>query len=108
MVSPAEFIPVAEEIGVIVPLGAWVLQQACRDAATWPNHIGVAVNLSSAQFKGLTLVQTVVAALDASGLSRSPKPPCWPIARARSPRPTICAAWACGSRWTILAPAIRL
>jgi diguanylate cyclase (GGDEF)-like protein len=69
MVSPAEFIPVAEETGVIVPLGAWVLQQACRDAANWPKHVGVAVNLSSAQFKGLTLVQTVVSALDASGLS---------------------------------------
>ncbi len=69
MVSPAEFIPLAEEIGVIVPLGAWVIQQACRDAATWPKHIGVAVNLSSAQFKGLSLVQTVVSALDASGLS---------------------------------------
>jgi EAL domain-containing protein (putative c-di-GMP-specific phosphodiesterase class I) len=64
-----EFIAVAEEIGVIVPLGAWVIQQACRDAATWPKHIGVAVNLSSLQFKGLTLIQTVVSALDAAGLS---------------------------------------
>ena len=69
MAPPNDFIPVAEEIGVIVPLGAWVLQQAYRDAVTWPNHISVAVNLSSKQFKGLSLVQTVVAALDASGLS---------------------------------------
>ena len=46
-----------------MPLGAWVIQQACREAATWPKHIGVAVNLSSAQFKGLTLIQTVVSAL---------------------------------------------
>jgi diguanylate cyclase (GGDEF)-like protein len=69
MVPPAEFIPLAEEIGVIVPLGAWVIHRACRDAATWPRHVGVAVNLSSAQFKGLALVQTVVAALNASGLS---------------------------------------
>jgi diguanylate cyclase (GGDEF)-like protein len=69
MISPMEFIPIAEEIGLIVPLGAWVIQQACRDAATWPRHIGVAVNLSSAQFKGMSLVQTVVAALNASGLS---------------------------------------
>ena len=69
MVPPAEFIPVAEEIGVIVPLGAWVIQQACRDAASWPKHIGVAVNLSPAQFKGPSLIQTVVSALDASGLS---------------------------------------
>jgi diguanylate cyclase (GGDEF)-like protein len=69
LVPPSEFIPVAEEIGVIVPLGAWVIHQACREAATWPKHIGVAVNLSSAQFRGTTLVQTVISALDASGLS---------------------------------------
>jgi EAL domain-containing protein (putative c-di-GMP-specific phosphodiesterase class I) len=68
-VSPNDFIPVAEEIGVIVPLGAWVIHQACRDAAIWPKHVGVAVNLSSLQFKGLTLIQTVVSALDATGLS---------------------------------------
>jgi diguanylate cyclase (GGDEF)-like protein len=69
MVSPAEFIPVAEETGLIAALGAWVLQQACRDAANWPKHVSVAVNLSSVQFKGHGLAQTVVAALDASGLS---------------------------------------
>jgi diguanylate cyclase (GGDEF)-like protein len=69
MVAPNDFIPLAEEIGVIVPLGAWVIQQACRDAATWPEHVGVAVNLSSAQFKGLALVQTMVNALDAVALS---------------------------------------
>jgi diguanylate cyclase (GGDEF)-like protein len=69
MVPPAEFIPVAEEIGVIVPLGAWVIQQACRDAAIWPGPVGVAVNLSPAQFKGLSLIQTVISALEASGLS---------------------------------------
>jgi diguanylate cyclase (GGDEF)-like protein len=69
MVSPNDFIAVAEEIGVIVPLGAWVIQQACRDAATWPNQIGVAVNLSSQQFKGMALVQTVISALAAASLS---------------------------------------
>jgi diguanylate cyclase (GGDEF)-like protein len=69
MVPPNDFIAVAEEIGVIVPLGAWVIQQACREAATWPNQIGVAVNLSSQQFKGLALVQTVVSALAAASLS---------------------------------------
>jgi EAL domain-containing protein (putative c-di-GMP-specific phosphodiesterase class I) len=69
MVPPGEFIPVAEETGVIVPLGAWVLQKACRDAAAWPENIGVAVNLSSVQFKGVALVQTVVAALNAGNLS---------------------------------------
>jgi diguanylate cyclase (GGDEF)-like protein len=70
LVPPNEFIPVAEEIGVIIPLGAWVIQQACRDAATWPAAISVAINLSSAQFKGgFALVETVISALDASGLS---------------------------------------
>jgi EAL domain-containing protein (putative c-di-GMP-specific phosphodiesterase class I) len=71
LVGPGGFIGVAEEIGVIVPLGAWVLQQACRDAASWPDHIGVAVNLSAAQFKGMSLVATVTAALEASRLAPS-------------------------------------
>ena len=66
---PNDFIAVAEEIGVIVPLGAWVIRQACREAATWPRQIGVAVNLSSQQFKGMALVQTVVSALAAASLS---------------------------------------
>ena len=69
LVAPIEFIPVAEATGLIVPLGAWVIRQACRDAVGWPKTVGVAVNLSSAQFKGLALVQTVIAALDESGLS---------------------------------------
>ncbi len=68
-VAPNEFIPVAEESGMIVPLGTWVIEQACRDAATWPNDIAVAVNLSPVQFKGLALVQTVISALEAAGLS---------------------------------------
>ena len=69
LVPPNDFIAVAEEIGVIVPLGAWVIRQACREAATWPRQIGVAVNLSSQQFKGMALVQTVVSALAAASLS---------------------------------------
>ena len=68
MVSPAEFIPLAEETGAITAIGAWVLQTACKDAATWPDGISVAVNLSPVQFKGNRLVADVVAALDASGL----------------------------------------
>ena len=48
---PAEFIPLAEEIGLIVPIGEWVLRQACTEAAAWPHHIKIAVNLSLAQFK---------------------------------------------------------
>ncbi|CAN5486523.1 hypothetical protein BH10PSE7_BH10PSE7_16000 [soil metagenome] len=69
IVSPAEFIPIAEEIGLIVPIGAWVINQACRDAAAWPKPLKVAVNLSPVQFKNQTLAHTVVSALANSGLS---------------------------------------
>jgi diguanylate cyclase (GGDEF)-like protein len=68
MVSPADFIPLAEEIGLIVPLGVWVLRQACADAATWPGDIKVAVNLSPVQFGSDTLLEDVAAALADSGL----------------------------------------
>jgi len=69
MVSPAEFIPVAEDIGLIVMLGEWVLREACTEAAKWPADIKVAVNLSPIQFRSRNLVQTVVAALAHSGLA---------------------------------------
>ena len=69
MVSPSEFIPVAEEIGVIVALGEWVIRRACADAALWPGDIKVAVNLSPVQFRSRNLVPTVVAALAESGLA---------------------------------------
>ena len=68
-VSPAVFIPVAEETGLILAIGEWALRQACADAAAWPDHIKVAVNLSPAQFRSPNLVQMVFAALAASGLS---------------------------------------
>ena len=68
MVPPNDFIPVAEEIGLIVPLGQWVLQQACADAVTWPGSPKIAVNLSAVQFGSRTLVEDVAAALAASGL----------------------------------------
>jgi len=68
LVSPAEFIPVAEEIGLIVPLGKWALNQACMEAASWPGSVKVAVNLSPVQFKNGGLVQAVTDALDRSGL----------------------------------------
>ncbi|NQE64666.1 EAL domain-containing protein [Caulobacter sp. RHG1] len=68
MVSPADFIPLAEEIGLIVPLGEWVLREACAEAAHWPEHVRLAVNLSPAQFRDRGLVRTVVSALAASGL----------------------------------------
>ena len=69
MVSPIEFIPIAEETGLIVPVGEWVLRTACAEAAHWPREIGVSVNLSPAQFKSRNLVQAVADALEESGLS---------------------------------------
>ncbi|HEY0850314.1 MAG TPA: EAL domain-containing protein [Bradyrhizobium sp.] len=69
MVSPAEFIPVAEDIGLIVAIGEWVLREACVEAAKWPSEIKVAVNLSPVQFRSRNLVQAVISALAHSGLS---------------------------------------
>jgi predicted signal transduction protein with EAL and GGDEF domain len=69
MVSPADFIPLAEEIGLINGLGEWVLREACREAAGWPEHVRLAVNLSPAQFRDKHLVSTVVSALAVSGLA---------------------------------------
>ena len=114
MISPAEFIPVAEEIGLIVPLGEWVLRKACIDAAAWPDDIKVAVNLSPIQVTNQNLVPVVISALAAAGLP----------ARAAGDRDhgigadaqhrshhgdpaSSCASSACTSRWTISAPAIR-
>ncbi len=67
-VSPAEFIPIAEECGLITVLGAWVLRQACRAAASWPQPLGVAVNLSPVQFRTTDLVGLVGGVLAESGL----------------------------------------
>jgi diguanylate cyclase (GGDEF)-like protein len=69
MISPAEFIPIAEETGLINPLGEWVLTTACAEAATWPDDIKLAVNVSPVQFKSGTLALKIVAALAASGLA---------------------------------------
>jgi diguanylate cyclase (GGDEF)-like protein/PAS domain S-box-containing protein len=68
IVAPAAFIPLAEEIGFIIPLGEWTIRQACATAARWPGDVKVAVNLSPVQFRNSGLVQTVVNALAASGL----------------------------------------
>ena len=69
MISPADFIPVAEDIGLIVSMGEWVLREACSEAAKWPADVKVAVNLSPVQFRGRNLVQAVISALAHSGLS---------------------------------------
>jgi len=69
LISPAEFIPIAEDTGLINQLGEWVLTTACKEAANWPNHIRLAVNVSPVQFKSGTLALKVIAALAASGLA---------------------------------------
>jgi diguanylate cyclase (GGDEF)-like protein/PAS domain S-box-containing protein len=69
LLAPAEFIPIAEETGLIIPLGEWVLRQACADAAKWPGRIKVAVNLSPAQIRERELTRVIITALAASGLS---------------------------------------
>jgi diguanylate cyclase (GGDEF)-like protein/PAS domain S-box-containing protein len=71
MISPADFIPIAEETGLINQLGEWVLTTACMEAAAWPDHIKLAVNVSPVQFKSGTLALKVIAALAASGLAAS-------------------------------------
>jgi len=69
LVSPAEFIPIAEETGLIIPIGEWVLRRACQETAKWPSNIKVAVNLSAVQLKGRKLADVVVDALATSGVS---------------------------------------
>ena len=68
MISPNEFIPLAEEADLIGLVGAWVLDQACKQAMSWPRHIGVAVNVSPLQLGGPSLALCVVEALGKSGL----------------------------------------
>jgi diguanylate cyclase (GGDEF)-like protein len=68
VVAPASFIPLAEETGLIVPVGEWVIRQACATAAQWPSDLSVAVNISAAQFRNPGLMQVIVGALATSGL----------------------------------------
>ena len=69
IILPLEFVPLAEEIGLIVQIGDWVLRQACAQAATWPRNFVVAVNISPAQFANKNLAQSIVLALASSGLA---------------------------------------
>jgi len=68
-ISPVEFIPVAEDTGLIVPIGAWVIREACNRAASWPEHIRIAVNVSPVQFHRGSLNETILRALAVSGLA---------------------------------------
>src|SRR6516165_4627279 len=68
LILPSDFIPLAEESGLIVELGEWILRRACSDAASWPEELSVAINLSPLQLRSRGLVRTVVHALAESGL----------------------------------------
>jgi diguanylate cyclase (GGDEF)-like protein len=71
MISPAEFIPIAEESGLINQLGQWVLATACAEAVNWPDHVRVAVNVSPVQFRSQALALNVAAVLASCGLAPS-------------------------------------
>ena len=71
MIPPGEFVPLAEEMGLIGTIGAWVLRQACIEATRWPAHVRVAVNLSPMQFRRGSVVEDVLGALAESGLPAS-------------------------------------
>jgi diguanylate cyclase (GGDEF)-like protein len=68
LIAPDNFIPLAESTGLIVPLGEWILQRACADAASWPAHIKVAINISAVQFKKSNLFDVILCTLVESGL----------------------------------------
>ena len=113
MISPADFIPVAEDTGLINQLGEWVLTTACAEAATWPDHVRLAVNVSPVQFETQTLALKVAAALAASGLDRDQAGAgnhrsCTDSRRRGSARRSCISfeRWASASRWMISAPAI--
>jgi diguanylate cyclase (GGDEF)-like protein len=70
-IEPGAFIPLAEEVGLIVPIGEWVIREACKQAAKWPRHVKVAVNVSAAQFKSGALVPTILDAIASSRIASS-------------------------------------
>ncbi|MEO8547862.1 MAG: EAL domain-containing protein [Sphingomicrobium sp.] len=69
VISPTEFIPVAEDTGLIVPIGAWTIREVCRRAVTWPGDLRIAVNVSAVQFHRGGLQDTILQALAGSGLT---------------------------------------
>nr|WP_321983604.1 EAL domain-containing protein [uncultured Lichenicoccus sp.] len=72
MVPPSEFVPLAEEIGLMAPIGEWAMRAACREAASWPREVSIAVNVSATQFRSdSTLLQAVMLVLKATGLRPS-------------------------------------
>ena len=71
IVPPDEFISLAEDTGLIVPIGIWVLREACRRASTWPEHIGIAVNVSPVQFRHPGFCEAVIEAIRDTGITPS-------------------------------------
>jgi diguanylate cyclase (GGDEF)-like protein len=69
LIAPGEFVPVAEDTGLIVPIGAWVIREACRQASRWPEHVRIAVNVSPVQFLRGALHETILRALADSGIA---------------------------------------
>ena len=69
VISPMEFIPLAEEIGLMSKIGSWVISQACKEAKNWPEDVGVAVNVSATQFRDQTVENSIIEALETSGLA---------------------------------------
>jgi diguanylate cyclase (GGDEF)-like protein len=69
MIPPDRFIPLAESTGLIAPLGEWILRRACKDAAAWPSHIKIAVNISAVQFKKGNLFDVILCTLMETGLA---------------------------------------
>lgn len=113
-VSPGDFIPLAEETGVIIPLGEWILREACRIAAGWPEDVRIAVNLSPAS-SGIRICRTSCA-LPCGRVDwpppawnwRSPSRCSWRRRRRSTPPCPGCVRWACACPWTISGPAIRV
>ncbi len=68
-VMPSDFIPIAEETGMVIKIGEWVIRRALQEASTWPEHLGVAVNLSPAQMRSTNLLPTIIHALAQSGVA---------------------------------------
>ena len=113
LVSPMEFVAVSEEMGLIIPLGEWVLRQACKEASEWPAHVKVAVNVSAAQFRtgnlGGDRVQRLgrIRPFSPEAGTRDHGNSCsLPIARRHYQRCIGCAASASASPWTTSAPDI--
>jgi diguanylate cyclase (GGDEF)-like protein len=69
VISPVDFVPIAEDTGLIVPIGAWVIREACRRAVSWPDHVRIAVNVSPIQFHRGVLHESFLRALADSGLA---------------------------------------